>query len=61
MRYIMIIALFCAIISCKSNDKPAADKKLNESGVQNVNGTLPDTSNSINLSTQKKDTGGNKK
>lgn len=56
------VTLFFAIViflnSCSSDkSKTTETSKSNmEVGVQNANGNMPDTTNAINLSTQKKDT-----
>lgn len=52
---ILYTALLLTFLGCK--DKSAeGDKTQNQTGVPNVNGNIPDTTNAINLSTQKKDT-----
>ena len=58
MKKMVIAAFSLLIFGCNSNDKKTTEdtKSTNEVGVQNVNGNLPDTTNAINLSTQKKDT-----
>lgn len=57
MKKIFIAALALMIFSCSSNDKKTTeDKSKNEAGVQTDNGGIPDTTNAINLGTQKKDT-----
>jgi hypothetical protein len=56
-RMVLIIGLVSLISGCNSSGKKKADetKTDNPTGVQNVNGNIPDTTNAINLSTQKKD------
>jgi hypothetical protein len=60
MKKIACIALSVVIFSCASKDEKTTgtttDSAKNEAGVQNVNGNIPDTTNAINLSTEKKDT-----
>ena len=52
-----MIALSQVMYSCSSNEKKTTeDANKNEVGVQNNNGGIPDTTNTINLSTHKKDT-----
>ena len=49
------IITFC-IYGCSSSDTKKVDSKTNmEVGIPNANGNIPDTTNAINLSTQKKD------
>jgi len=55
MKKLFIIMLSPLIFSCSSNDKKTTEETKNEAGVQNVNGNIPDTANSINLSTHKND------
>ncbi|MEO5782849.1 MAG: hypothetical protein ABIQ07_06235, partial [Ginsengibacter sp.] len=57
-KILLVIILFQVLYSCSSDEKKTTEdsKAKNEVGVQNVNGTLPDTTNAINLGTQKKDT-----
>ncbi len=57
MKKIFIAAIVLILFSCKSNETTTEDtKNSNQVGVPNVNGNIPDTTNAINLSTQKKDT-----
>ena len=60
MKKILFLALSAMIFSCASKEEKTtgekADSTKNEAGVQNVNGNIPDTTNAINLSTNKKDT-----
>jgi hypothetical protein len=59
-RMMLIIGLVSLILGCNSSDKKKADETKTDIqvGVQNVNGNIPDTTNAINLSTQKKDSAG---
>ena len=59
-RIMLIIGLVSVISGCNSNDKKKTDqtKTENQVGVENVNGNIPDTTNAINLSSQKKDSTG---
>ncbi len=64
MKKIFALALASVIFSCDSNDKKTTTEETqnkNEVGVQNVNGNIPDTTNAIDLSTNKKDTTMNSK
>lgn len=61
MKNLFIVALVTLMFSCTSNDKKTTEETNNQVGVSNVNGNIPDTTNSINLSTQKKDTSINHK
>ncbi len=57
MKKIFIAAIVLILISCQSNETATeGTKNSNQVGVPNVNGNIPDTTNAINLSTQKKDT-----
>jgi len=57
MKKIFIAAIVLSLFSCQSNETTTEDtKNNNQVGVPNVNGNIPDTTNTINLSTQKKDT-----
>lgn len=55
-----IIGIVFVIYGCNSNGTKKADdtKTYNQTGVQNVNGNIPDTTNAIDLSTHKKDSTG---
>jgi len=55
-KIIIILALLPVIFSCGSNDTKTTEDSKNQVGVQNVNGNIPDTTNAINLSNEKKDT-----
>ena len=55
-KTLIMIALSQVMYSCSSNEKKTTDANKNEVGVQNNNGGIPDTTNTINLSTHKKDT-----
>ena len=59
-RMMLIIGLVSVILGCNSSDKKKTDetKTDNQVGVQNVNGNIPDTTNAINLNSQKKDSTG---
>lgn len=59
-RIILIIGLVSVISGCNSSDKKKTDgtKSDSEVGVQNANGNIPDTTNAIKLSTDKKDSTG---
>ena len=54
---ILFFAVLTSFYSCSSDKtKTNESSKTNmEVGVQNANGNMPDTTNAINLSTQKKD------
>jgi hypothetical protein len=56
-RMIIIIGLVSVISGCNSSDKKKTDstKSDSEVGVQNANGNIPDTTNAMKLSTDKKD------
>ncbi len=58
MKKIFIGVIALIAFSCGSNEKETTEdtKTNNQVGVPNVNGNIPDTTNAINLSTQKKDT-----
>lgn len=58
MKKIFIAVAALIILSCNSgNKKTSSDTNdQNQVGVPNTDGTLPDTTNAINLSTHKKDT-----
>ena len=59
-RMMLIIGLVSFILGCSSSDKKKTDdtKTDTQTGVQNVNGNIPDTTNAIQLSTDKKDSTG---
>ena len=52
-----IIGVICVMAGCNSGDKKKAGetKTDNPVGVENANGNIPDTTNSINLTTHQKD------
>lgn len=54
---ILLFAVLLGLYSCSADKtKTNENSKTNmEVGVQNANGNMPDTTNAINLSTQKKD------
>jgi hypothetical protein len=56
-RMMIIIGLISFTYGCNSDNKKKTDetKTDTEVGVQNVNGNIPDTTNAINLRSQKKD------
>lgn len=56
-KFILFFAIAAILNSCSSDkSKTTETSKSNmEVGVQNANGNMPDTTNAINLSTQKKD------
>ncbi len=58
MKKIFIATAALIICSCNSNDKKTTEdtNDQNQVGVPNTDGTIPDTTNAINLSTHKKDT-----
>ncbi len=61
MKKIMFVVVMAYVVwGCNSDDKKKADeiKTYNQTGVQNVNGNISDTTNAIDLSTHKKDTTG---
>ena len=55
-----VVVMVYVVWGCNSNGKKKADeiKTYNQTGVPNVNGNIPDTTNAIDLSTHKKDTTG---
>ncbi len=57
-KIVFILAWSPVFFSCTSNSKKINESSgtTNQTGVQNVNGNIPDTTNAINLSTHKKDT-----
>lgn len=57
--YPLFIVLF-VFISC-NNNKDKKTPTYREVNVKNVNGNIPDTTNAIDLSTKKSDTGLSKK
>jgi hypothetical protein len=62
-KYLLIITFITLVYSCNNSDKTTTEEtqNKNEVGVQNVNGNIPDTTNAIDLSTNKKDTTMNSK
>lgn len=53
-KLLVIIAASAFIFSCSSKEEETTTEGTkNEAGVQNVNGNIPDTTNSIDLSTSK--------
>ncbi len=62
-KYLLIITFITLVYSCNNSDKTTTEEtqNKNEVGVPNVNGNIPDTTNSIDISTHKKDTTMNSK
>lgn len=56
MKKILFIALSTVIFGCSSKEEETTEETTSPAGIQNVNGNIPDTTNSIDLSTEKKDT-----
>ncbi len=57
-KVIFPIILSALVVGCNSNEEKTKiddPKSENVVGVPNTNGNIPDTTNSINLSTHKKD------
>ncbi len=58
MKKLLFILLIAGAISCDSNKKvDDVEQTENAPGIQNVNGNIPDTINSINLDNNKTDSG----
>ena len=56
MKKLLFILFVVGILSCSSDKKDDVSKEgVNTPGIQNVNGNIPDTSNSINLDNDKTD------
>ncbi len=57
MKKILVICSLVVMIACHSNGSSKIDnKKLdNDANVQNVNGNIPDTTNSVDINSHKKD------
>ena len=54
MKKILFVFSIVALVSCNSDGNNSAtddSTSVNKSGVQNANGNLPDTTNSINVGT----------
>lgn len=49
MKKLLFILLIAGTFSCDSNKKVEVEESGNTPGIQNVNGNIPDTMNSINL------------
>lgn len=56
MKKILFVVCTVVIFSCSSKEEETTEETKNPAGIQNVNGNIPDTTNSIDLSTEKKDT-----
>lgn len=56
MKKILLIAVSAFIFGCASKEEETTEETTSPAGIQNVNGNIPDTTNSIDLSTTKKDT-----
>lgn len=60
MKKAFILIVLIATLSCNSDSKKDSSPEAgNSPGIQNANGNIPDTTNSINLTTsssEKKDT-----
>jgi hypothetical protein len=56
-KIFVLIAIVSIFLGCTSSDKKTTEdtKSQDQTGVPNVNGNIPDTTNAINLSTHKKD------
>jgi uncharacterized lipoprotein YajG len=54
-KLFVIVAASALIFSCSSKEEDTTEETSNPAGIQNVNGNIPDTTNSIDLSTSKKD------
>ncbi len=61
MKKLLFILLVAGIFSCDSNKKVDVEETEStqeiQPGIQNVNGNIPDTSNSISLDNNKTDSG----
>ncbi len=56
MKKILVIGMFFTVISCNSKKEDEVDdSNANQPGVLNVNGNMPDTTNSINIDNNKTD------
>lgn len=56
MKKVLALGLFITVISCNSKkDEEVDDASQNQPGIENVNGNMPDTTNSINLDKNKTD------
>jgi hypothetical protein len=57
MKKLLLILFIAGIFSCASDKKDdTTNKSENQPGIENVNGNIPDTTNSINLDNNKGDT-----
>jgi predicted secreted Zn-dependent protease len=64
-KLFILCVLSISLLACNSNNKSntKAGEKVepySKTGVQNVNGNIPDTTNAIDLSTKKVDSAANK-
>ncbi len=56
MKNLLVIGMFLTVISCNSKKEDEVDgSNANQPGVLNVNGNMPDTTNSINIDNTKTD------
>ncbi len=56
MKNLLVIGMFLTVISCNSKKEDEVDgSNANQPGVLNVNGNMPDTTNSINIDNNKTD------
>lgn len=56
MKKILFVGLSIVIFGCATKEEETTEQTQSPAGIQNVNGNIPDTTNSIDLSTEKKDT-----
>lgn len=55
MKKVLALVILISAISCNSKEEKTDDASQNQPGIENVNGNLPDTTNSINLDNNKTD------
>jgi len=55
-KILLVIAISVVLFSCASKEEETTEGTTSPAGIQSVNGNIPDTTNSIDLSTQKQDT-----
>ncbi|MEO7800388.1 MAG: hypothetical protein ABIR81_00220 [Ginsengibacter sp.] len=56
MKKLLALVVFVSAISCNAKeDEVTDDASQNQPGIENVNGNIPDTTNSINLDNNKTD------